>query len=83
MTPPDTPPHAPPRWSLAFVGFYVSCAGVALGATFAGGGYMFFGSKGWLWFGIVMVIVSVVTCFLTLSAERRAAAERSKPGSHE
>ena len=48
MTSPATPPHAPPRWSLAFVGFYLSCAGVALGATFAGGGYMFFGSKGWL-----------------------------------
>ena len=81
MTSPDVPPHAPPRWSLAFVGFSLSCAGVALGATFAGGGYIFFGSKGWLVFGIVVVIVSVVTCFLSLSAERRAAADRSKSGS--
>jgi hypothetical protein len=34
-------------------------------------------------FGIVMVVVSAVTCFLTLSAERKAAAERAKPGSRE
>ena len=37
----------------------------------------------YLVFGIVMVIVSAVTCFLTLSAERRAAASRSKPGPRE
>jgi len=59
------------HWSLALIGFYASCAGVALGATFAAAGYAFFGSTGWLVFGIVMSAVSAVTCFLTLRAARR------------
>ncbi len=68
------------HWSLALICFYMSCAGVALGATFAGGGYMFFGSKGWLVFGIVMSAVSMVTCFLSLSAARKAPKQPSGSG---
>lgn len=64
------------HWSLALVGFYASCAGVALGATFAAAGYAFFGSIGWLVFGIVMSAVSAVTCYLTLRAARRPPAQR-------
>lgn len=71
------PPAPPPprvehtKWSFGLVGFYLSCAGVALGATFAASGYLFFGSTGWLWFGSVLSVVSCVTCFLSLSAARR------------
>ena len=65
----------PARWSLAWAGFYVSCAGVALGATFAGGGYFFFGSTGWLVFGGFLSGVSCVTCFFSLRAARRGLAK--------
>lgn len=68
------PPRAVEQthWSLALVGFYASCAGVALGATFAASGFLFFGSQAWLVFGIVLSVVSCVTCYLTLTAARRA-----------
>jgi len=59
------------RWSLGLIGFYVSCAGVALGAGLAASGYCFFGSQVWLVFGSIMSIVSCVTCFYTLRAARR------------
>ena len=65
------------HWSLALVGFYLSCAGVALGATLAAAGYAFFGSTGWLVFGIVMSSVSAVTCYQTLRAARQPPAPRS------
>jgi hypothetical protein len=78
-----TPPVPPPQvehthWSLALIGFYLSCAGVALGATFAAAGYAFFGSTGWLVFGSIMSGVCCVTCFLTLRAARRPPAERDR-----
>jgi hypothetical protein len=60
------------HWSLALVCFYLSCAGVALGATFAGGGYLFFDSTGWLVFGAALSVVSAVTCYLSLESARRA-----------
>lgn len=63
------------KWSLGLIGFYVSCAGVALGAGLAASGYSFFGSRAWLVFGSVMSIVSCVTCYYTLRAARR------RPGS--
>jgi hypothetical protein len=59
------------RWSPGLVGFYLSCAGVALGAGIAGGGHFFFGSKPGLVFGCVLSGVSVVTCFVSLHAARR------------
>jgi hypothetical protein len=60
------------RWSPGLIGFYLSCAGVALGATFAASGHFFFGSSGWLVFGAVMSGVSCITCYLSLKAARRA-----------
>ncbi|MBX3462449.1 MAG: hypothetical protein KF830_04720 [Planctomycetes bacterium] len=69
-------PVEPTRWSLGLVGFYLSCAGVALGATFAASGYLFFGSVGWLVFGSVLSLVCCVTCFLSLQAARKPPAPR-------
>jgi hypothetical protein len=70
---PKTPQHdvEHTRWSPGLIGFYLSCAGVALGATFAGGGWFFFGSTAWLVVGSVLSGVSVVTCFYSLAAARR------------
>ena len=59
------------RWSPGLIGFYLSCAGTALGATFAASGHFFFGSLGWVIFGSIMSAVSIVTCFLSLHAARR------------
>ncbi|MFM1872903.1 MAG: hypothetical protein RL398_2325 [Planctomycetota bacterium] len=60
------------RWSPGLIGFYLSCAGVALGATFAASGHFFFGSSGWLVFGAVMSGVSCITCYISLRAARKA-----------
>lgn len=59
------------RWSPGLIGFYLSCAGVALGATFAGGGWFFFHDQTWLIGGSVLSGVSIVTCFVSLAAARR------------
>lgn len=59
------------RWSPGLIGFYLSCAGTALGATFAAAGWAFFGSLGWVVFGSVMCGVSIVTCFVSLYAARK------------
>jgi len=74
---PERRPAAPPpavehtHWSWGLVGFYMSCAGTALGATFAAAGPLFFGSTTAMVFGIVLGVVSIVTCFLSLAAARR------------
>ncbi|MBL8723542.1 MAG: hypothetical protein JNK49_05815 [Planctomycetes bacterium] len=60
------------HWSPALLGFYVSCAGVALGATFASAGPLLFGSTTALVLGSLMSAVSAVGCFVTLRAARRA-----------
>lgn len=73
----------PPRvvehthWSWGLVGFYASCAGAALGATFAASGHWFFGSDAWVVFGVVLCAVCSVTCYLTLRAARRPASRDS------
>lgn len=59
------------RWSPGLIGFYLSCAGTALGATFAASGWFFFGSTGWIVFGCTMSAVSIVTCFISLHAARK------------
>jgi len=59
------------HWSPALLGFYASCAGVALGATFASAGPMFFGSTLALVLGIALSLVSAVMCLLTLRAARK------------
>lgn len=59
------------RWSPGLIGFYLSCAGVALGATIAGGSHFFFEALGGTVFGSVMSGVSCVTCYFSLRAARR------------
>ena len=59
------------RWSPGLIGFYLSCAGVALGAGFGGGAHFFFKSTTGTVFGIVLSSVSIVTCFVSLAAARR------------
>ena len=65
------------QWKAGLIGFYLSCAGVALGATFAGGGHFLFRSTGWLVFGICLAVVSTITCFYSPAAARRS---RGAPG---
>jgi hypothetical protein len=60
------------RWSAALVGFYLSCAGVALGAAIAAAGYLWFASVGALVFGSAMTLLCCVTCYRSLVAARRA-----------
>ena len=68
----DLPSDAPkPRLPLALIGFYGSCAGVALGATIGSAGYLWFESTTALVFGIVMTAVCSVTCFRSMVALRR------------
>ncbi|MCA8976508.1 MAG: hypothetical protein KDC98_17440 [Planctomycetes bacterium] len=65
------PNFEPTRWSPGLIGFYLSCAGTALGSTFASAGWFFFGSVGWLVFGCVLAVVSCVTCYFSLRAARK------------
>lgn len=71
MTAPSVDPNAHHKWKSGLIGFYLSCAGVALGATFAGGGHFLFHSTGWLVFGTCLAALSIVTCFRSLAAARR------------
>lgn len=70
-------PIPPPRpvehthWSWGLIGFYLSCAGTALGATIAAAGFLFFESTASLVLGSVLSAVSIVGCFVSLSAARR------------
>ena len=59
------------KWSPGLIGFYLSCAGVALGATIAGGSWFFFGDTVGTVFGASMSGVSCVTCYFALRAARR------------
>jgi len=77
-TPPLHVEHT--HWSKGLAGFYLSCAGVALGATFASAGPLFFGSTLALVFGCVLGGVSIVTCFVSLAAARRKP-EKKPPAS--
>lgn len=75
-TPPLVVEHT--HWSWGLVGFYVSCAGVALGATIGAAGHWFFGSTSAVWIGGGMAAVSSVTTYLTLRAARRPQAGGSR-----
>lgn len=70
---PTSTESAAPRKQLPFalVGFYLSCAGVALGATVGSAGFLWFESRGALVFGIVMVVVCAITCYRSLVGLRR------------
>jgi len=59
------------RWSPGLIGFYLSCAGVALGATIAGGSHFFFEAPSGTMFGSVLSVVSMVTCYISLRAARK------------
>jgi hypothetical protein len=59
------------RWSPGLIGFYASCAGVALGATFASAGPLLLGSTSALVFGVALSAVSCVTCYFSLVAARK------------
>ena len=78
MNPPSRPQKVEvehTRWSPGLIGFYLSCAGVSLGAAIAFGSHFFFADTGGLVFGCVMSGVSCVTCFLALRAARRPPAK--------
>lgn len=74
---PTRPPIPPPRpvehthWSFGLIGFYLSCAGVALGATIGAAGFLLFESTGALVFGSVLSLTSCVTCYIALKAARK------------
>ena len=59
------------RWSPGLIGFYLSCAGTAMGSTIAASGWFFFGSRGAIVFGGILAGVSMVTCYVSLRAARR------------
>ncbi len=72
MQPSPTPsPIGPKKLPFGLVGFYLSCAGVALGATIGSAGFLWFESKGALVFGIVMTGICAVTCYRSLLGLRR------------
>lgn len=58
------------RASWGLLGFYTSCAGVAIGAAVAACGWAWFDSVGALVAGIVLTAVSSVTCFVSLHKAR-------------
>jgi hypothetical protein len=66
------------RWSWALVGFYLSCAGVALGATIGSAGYLWLESVPALVAGILLLAVSMVTCYTSLAAARRGSGDDAR-----
>jgi hypothetical protein len=58
------------------MGFYLSCAGVSLGAAIGFGAHWFFKSASGLTFGIGLSAVSCVTCYFSLVAARRPPSAR-------
>jgi hypothetical protein len=76
-TPPTPAAKEHTRWSPGLMGFYLSCAGVSLGAAIGFGAHWFFRSSSGLAFGIALSAVSCVTCYVALKAARRPPA----PGS--
>jgi hypothetical protein len=59
------------KWSLGLVGFYLSCAGVALGATVGAAGFLWFDSIAALVVGIVLTVACTATCLVSLQRARR------------
>lgn len=55
----------------SLIGFYLSCAGVAIGATVGAAGYLWFESAAGLVAGILLTSLSSVTCYTSLSRMRR------------
>jgi hypothetical protein len=61
----------PTKYSLGLIAFYLSCAGVSLGAAIGFGAYKFFDSTSGLVIGLSVSAVSCVTCYFSLMAARR------------
>ena len=55
----------------SLIGFYLSCAGVAIGATVGAAGFLWFESMAGLSAGIVITLLCSVTCYTSLSRMRR------------
>lgn len=55
----------------SLIGFYLSCAGVAIGSTVGAAGFLWFDSAAGLTVGIVMTLACSVTCYTSLSRMRR------------
>lgn len=64
-------PRESTRLSWPLLGFYTSCAGVALGSAIGAAGYLWFESVAALWFGIAMTATCALTCMLCLRRARR------------
>ncbi|MBL8754961.1 MAG: hypothetical protein JNK15_16775 [Planctomycetes bacterium] len=66
---PDEVEHT--KYSPGLLFFYLSCAGVSLGAAIGFGAYKFFDSTEGLVFGLSVSGISCVTCYFSLRAARR------------
>ncbi len=55
----------------SLIGFYLSCAGVAIGSTVGAAGFLWFESMAGLGVGIAMTLFCSVTCYTSLSRMRR------------
>ncbi|MEY4829065.1 MAG: hypothetical protein RLZZ562_861 [Planctomycetota bacterium] len=55
----------------SLIGFYLSCAGVAIGATVGAAGFLWFENMVGLGVGIAMTLFCSVTCYTSLSRMRR------------
>lgn len=55
----------------SLIGFYLSCAGVAIGTTVGAAGFLWFESTTGLAVGIVATVICSVTCYTSLSRMRR------------
>lgn len=68
---PSGQPAGQPKLPFPLIGFYLSCAGVALGATVGSAGFLWFESTKALWFGIVFTVFCAITCYRSLRSLRR------------
>lgn len=76
MSPTPQPGNGPnqteqTRLSWPLIGFYTGCAGVAIGATIAAAGPMWFESTAAMVVGIVMVVASAILCVVGLGRARK------------
>jgi hypothetical protein len=55
----------------SLIGFYLSCAGVAIGATVGAAGFLWFENMAGLVVGIALTLLCSVTCYTSLSRMRR------------
>lgn len=63
--------HEQQQTKASLIGFYLSCAGVAIGATVGAAGFLWFESVAGLSAGVVITLLCSVTCYTSLSRMRR------------